>query len=238
MSLGTIAQAIQDTGFFTTIRESGLLYPVIMSSHLSSIALFGGMILITDLRILGFAMKDTTVTDIVTQLRPWKRLGFVIMIGCGICLGGAKLSQYYDNPYFDLEDDAAGVGGRTRTGVPQERLSQHRSAGPCSANAARGKDSGNPLHVSLAGDYVLRTLDRLFRSAGRASESFTGSNRSRYSEVVSSLFTTAHFNSQRQTGRQGQRPHADVRRGKRDKGCRRIKIQQTHYESADSERHL
>jgi hypothetical protein len=25
------------------------------------------------------------------------------MIGCGICLGGAKLSQYYDNPYFILK---------------------------------------------------------------------------------------------------------------------------------------
>ena len=49
-SIGSIAQAIQDTGFFTAIRESGLAYPVIMSTHLSSIAVFGGMILMTDLR--------------------------------------------------------------------------------------------------------------------------------------------------------------------------------------------
>jgi hypothetical protein len=103
MSFGSIAQAIQDTGFFTAIRESGLAYPVIMSSHLSSIGLFGGMILMTDLRILGWAMKDVTVTDMVRQLRPWKYIGFVIMVSCGIMLGGAKLSQYYDNPYFQLK---------------------------------------------------------------------------------------------------------------------------------------
>ncbi|HYA18005.1 MAG TPA: DUF6644 family protein [Bryobacteraceae bacterium] len=100
---GDIAQAIQDTAFFTAIRESGLAYPVIMSTHLSSIGVFGGMILMTDLRILGLAMKDVTVTDMVRQLRPWKYLGFIVMVSMGIMLGGAKLAQYYDNPYFQLK---------------------------------------------------------------------------------------------------------------------------------------
>ena len=103
MSFGTIAQAIQDTDFFTSVRESGLAYPVILSSHLSAIALFGGMILMTDLRILGLAMKSTTITDMVQQLRLWKRIGFVIMVSCGILLGGAKFAQYYDNPYFQMK---------------------------------------------------------------------------------------------------------------------------------------
>jgi len=98
-----MAQAIQDTGFMTAVRESGLAYPIIMSTHLSCIAVFGGMILMTDLRLLGVAMKDVSITAMVTQLRPWKYLGFVIMISCGIMLGGAKLTQYYDNPYFDLK---------------------------------------------------------------------------------------------------------------------------------------
>lgn len=100
---GDIAQAVQDTAFFTAVRESGLAYPVILSTHLSSIAVFGGMILMTDLRILGLAMKDVSVTDMVRQLRPWKYLGFIIMVGMGILLGGAKLGQYYDNPYFQLK---------------------------------------------------------------------------------------------------------------------------------------
>ncbi len=103
MSLATICQAIQDTQFFTAIRESGLPYPVILSTHLASIGLFGGMILMTDLRILGLAMKSTPVADVVEQFRLWKRIGFVIMVSCGIMLGGAKLTQYYDNPYFQLK---------------------------------------------------------------------------------------------------------------------------------------
>ena len=102
-TFGPIAQAIQDMDFFTSIRESGLAYPVIMSTHLASIGIFGGMILMTDLRILGWGMKSTSITDMVNQLRPWKYIGFFIMVGCGIMLGGAKLAQYYDNPYFQLK---------------------------------------------------------------------------------------------------------------------------------------
>jgi hypothetical protein len=36
--------------------------------------LFGGMIAITDARLLGFAMRNYPIADVVNQLRLWKRL--------------------------------------------------------------------------------------------------------------------------------------------------------------------
>ena len=101
--LADFSRSVAATGFFTSIRESALVYPIVMSLHLSSIALFGGLILLTDLRLLGLAMPNMTVSDIITQTRNWKRIGFVIMVTCGILLGGAKLDKYFDNPYFQLK---------------------------------------------------------------------------------------------------------------------------------------
>jgi hypothetical protein len=103
MSFAEFSQWVQGTDFFTALRESALVYPIIMSLHLSSIAIFGGLILLTDLRLLGLAMPSMTVSDIVAQTRIWKRIGFVVMITCGILLAGAKLDKYYDNPYFQLK---------------------------------------------------------------------------------------------------------------------------------------
>jgi len=101
MSLaGDFASAVANTQFFTALRESGLPYPIVMSTHLSSIAIFGGAILMTDLRILGFAMKSMSISEVYRQTRIWKRIGFCIMITMGLLLGGAKLDKYYDNPYF------------------------------------------------------------------------------------------------------------------------------------------
>jgi hypothetical protein len=103
MSVAEFSQWVQGLDFFTSLRESALAYPIIMSLHLSSIAVFGGLILLTDLRLLGVAMRSMTVSDIIAQTRNWKRIGFVVMITCGILLGGAKLDKYYDNPYFQLK---------------------------------------------------------------------------------------------------------------------------------------
>ena len=57
MSVAQISHAIQSIGFLTYIRESSYTYPMILSTHLTAICVFGGMILMTDLRILGFAMR-------------------------------------------------------------------------------------------------------------------------------------------------------------------------------------
>ena len=84
MTAFQIADSIQSIGFLTYIRESGYTYPVIMASHLASIAVFGGLILATDLRLLGVAFTDVPVADVVRGLRPWKWLGFIIIVimGC------------------------------------------------------------------------------------------------------------------------------------------------------------
>jgi uncharacterized membrane protein len=64
---------------------------------------FGGMILMTDLRLLGLALKNKTVEEVVGGLRPFKRIGFVIIVTCGILQAGSGATQYYANPYFYIK---------------------------------------------------------------------------------------------------------------------------------------
>jgi hypothetical protein len=103
VSLFPLFQWIQSTQWATALRESALVYPLIMTTHLASIALFGGMILMGDLRLLGLAMRDRPVADVIGSFRVWKRAGFVIMVGCGISLASAKAVLYYPNPFFWLK---------------------------------------------------------------------------------------------------------------------------------------
>lgn len=65
-------------------------YPIVLATHLSCIALFGGLILMTNLRLLGWALTDYSVSDLVEKLRVWKTAGFVIMAGCGLLLAGSE----------------------------------------------------------------------------------------------------------------------------------------------------
>jgi hypothetical protein len=93
-------QALQNMSFATAIRESAIVFPVILSLHLTGMGLFGGMILMTDLRLLGISLTKHPVSDIVNGLRPWKHLGLTLTAGCGILLLWSKAAIYYPNPYL------------------------------------------------------------------------------------------------------------------------------------------
>lgn len=99
----SLAQWIQSTAFFTALRQSWYVYPVVMSTHLLGIALFGGMVLLTNLRLLGLAMRDRSVSDLVDQLRVSKRIGLIVIAACGILLLGSKAEEYYYNIFVRLK---------------------------------------------------------------------------------------------------------------------------------------
>jgi uncharacterized membrane protein len=91
---------VQSLGFVTEFRESSLVYPAVLIGHLTGMGLFGGMIAITDMRLLGWAMRSSSITEVISQLRVWKRIGFVLTVGCGLLLLSAKAELYYYNPFY------------------------------------------------------------------------------------------------------------------------------------------
>jgi hypothetical protein len=95
-----IAHSIQSIDFLTEFSESVLVYPIVLSIHLTCIAVFGGMILMTNLRLLGLTFKSLTITEMVTSFRPWKRVGGTVMIATGLLLAGSKAETYAPNPFF------------------------------------------------------------------------------------------------------------------------------------------
>jgi hypothetical protein len=101
--IATLSHWIQSAAFPTYVRESQVFYLMIMTTHLACIAFFGGLILMTDLRLLGVAMTSTPAPVVIARLRPFKWAGFLIMITCGILLATSKLDHYYANPYFQLK---------------------------------------------------------------------------------------------------------------------------------------
>ena len=103
MSIAEVFHWTQNTGWATALRESDVVYPVVLSLHLSAIALFGGTILLTNLRLLGLALKASPVAEVVRQLRPWKWAGFFLIVPCGVLLASAKADTYYPNHYFRIK---------------------------------------------------------------------------------------------------------------------------------------
>lgn len=103
MDLQAFMQSLQDMEFATMVRESSLTYPILLSAHLAAMGLFGGMIAMTDLRILGVAMRATPMADVHNQLRGYKHLGLTIAVLCGATLAWSKAAIYWPNPFFKMK---------------------------------------------------------------------------------------------------------------------------------------
>jgi hypothetical protein len=93
-------QWIQLTDFFTALRGSAYVYPIVLSLHMVGIALFGGMILMTDLRLLGWTMRSWSIADVVNRFRVPKRWGLLLTVTCGFLMFGSKAEEYYYNAFF------------------------------------------------------------------------------------------------------------------------------------------
>src|SRR5689334_7510142 len=100
MSIVPTLEWIESTELSTAIREGALYYPIIGGVHLLGIALFGGMLLATDFRLLGWAMQQRHVSDVMEQFRPWKRAGFVVICASGLLLGWCEALKLYHSPSF------------------------------------------------------------------------------------------------------------------------------------------
>ena len=90
MTVPSALEWVENTNLSTAIREGALLYPIIGGFHLLAIALFGGMLVMTDLRLLGWAMRGRTISDILEQFRLWKRAGFALVASSGLLLTWAE----------------------------------------------------------------------------------------------------------------------------------------------------
>jgi len=94
---------LENLGLFEFIRSSGFAYPILLALHLTFISTFGALILITDIRLLGWGLRSQPVSDIIDQLRVPKRIGFVLAATCGVLLAGSKAEEYYHNAFFRVK---------------------------------------------------------------------------------------------------------------------------------------
>ena len=103
MDLSAFFQWLEGTAGSIAIRESTLLYPFIETTHVLTLCLFLGLLLMLDLRLLGIGLSGVPVSDVAGRLLPWSLVGFALMAISGILLfysGPVRASQ---NIFFRIK---------------------------------------------------------------------------------------------------------------------------------------
>jgi hypothetical protein len=94
---------IENLGLFADLRGSAYEYPILLALHLVGLAFFGGLIFITDMRLLGVLFRGHSIASVVNALRWPKRIGFLWVGGCGFLLAMSKAEGYFLNTAFQIK---------------------------------------------------------------------------------------------------------------------------------------
>src|SRR5262247_2988947 len=86
------------------VNNSKWAFAAFEAGHLLALAMLGGAVLLVDLRILGFGMKDEPLRKLARAAQPWLIAGLTGMIVTGVpLLASLAESKYYGNEAFRLK---------------------------------------------------------------------------------------------------------------------------------------
>ena len=94
---------LENTSIGTTVRESLWLFPVIETIHIFGIIFLVGSTSILDLRLMGLAFKQDTVSTLAKRFLPWTWAGFAIQVTTGLLLFTSEATKMYDNRAFQIK---------------------------------------------------------------------------------------------------------------------------------------
>lgn len=103
MSILELCHSIQQTAWATRFRQADLFFPLVEGTHILSLSLSVGLILMLDVRILRLGFQSEPVSRIMRQVMRWALPGFAIMFVTGILLFLAQAESVYTNSYFRVK---------------------------------------------------------------------------------------------------------------------------------------
>jgi len=96
----SLTETLGATPLSIYLREAPYPFPVLIIAHILTIACFGGIVIIGNLRVLGWALRDVPVSQVIGPFRGWKAVALAVMLATGTLLAASDPVEYSGNPMF------------------------------------------------------------------------------------------------------------------------------------------
>lgn len=91
----------ETTAIGVAVRDSLWLFPVIEAVHLLALSLLGGTILLVDLRLLGFGLRNQPTAQLARAAQPWLIGALAAMVATGVPMFLSEpIKCYYSPPFW------------------------------------------------------------------------------------------------------------------------------------------
>jgi len=100
MTVHDLFQIIEASWIGDQLRDSYWKFPAVEAVHLLGLAVIGGAVLLVDLRMLGFGLTRTPVSQLAKDVRPYLNTSLVVMLLTGYALFASEATKCYDHDAF------------------------------------------------------------------------------------------------------------------------------------------
>lgn len=100
MSVLAFCQWCNDSAAGQAIRDSIWMFPAVEAVHLLALAVLGGAVFVTDLRLCGLGLTRQPVARLAEDVHPWLVGSLVVMVLSGALLFASEALKCYENPAF------------------------------------------------------------------------------------------------------------------------------------------
>jgi hypothetical protein len=96
-------EALEQVGWVKVLGSTGWLYSSVSVVHYFTLLFFIGTIVLVDLRILGIADRNQTISALAEQLLPWTWIGFTLAMISGFLLFATDAGDYAPDHVFQAK---------------------------------------------------------------------------------------------------------------------------------------
>jgi len=111
LQLQELISYFEGSALADSIRENDVLFPLIESVHVVSICLVVVSILVVDLRLLGLASLDRSVSRVTRGILPLTWFAFAVAVASGGLMFISNATKYLENGYFIAKMLLIGMAG-------------------------------------------------------------------------------------------------------------------------------
>ncbi len=104
MSLRSVFEWLEAMPMSTALRESIFGYPILLTSHVVSMCVIAGLLVMMDLRLTGAGNVRTPVSHIQNRLFKWQMLGLAMSVVSGGLLFYGQPMRFYGNFWFWMKN--------------------------------------------------------------------------------------------------------------------------------------
>ena len=121
-TLRTVFEWLEAMPMSTALRESIFGYPILLTSHVVSMCLIAGLLVMMDLRLTGMGNLHTPVSHIQNRLFKWQMLGLAMSVVSGGLLFYGQPMRFYGNFWFWMKNLLLLAGAGQRDVFPLDDL--------------------------------------------------------------------------------------------------------------------